>query len=135
MNMKNTNAYHLKIGVSDGKRSKKFYDELFQKLGWETVYEDEEAAGYSDGDFTLWVVPAKRPDVQHIFDSVGYHHFAIKVKAADTVDAIYEWCKEQNVKVTDPPAKYPDYSELYYAVFFLDPDGLQLEIVFNPFSN
>jgi hypothetical protein len=37
------------------------------------------------------------------------------------------------VTVVDPPADYPDYGEGYYAVFFLDPDGLKLEgMVFKP---
>ena len=29
--------------------------------------------------------------------------------------------------MVDPPAAYPSYGEGYYAVFFLDPDGLKLE--------
>ena len=37
------------------------------------------------------------------------------------------------MKVVDPPADYPEYGEGYYAVFFLDPDGLKLEgMVFKP---
>jgi hypothetical protein len=37
------------------------------------------------------------------------------------------------VKVVDPPADYPEYGKGYYAVFFLDPDGLKLEgVVFKP---
>ena len=34
---------------------------------------------------------------------------------------------EEGVEIVDPPAAYPSYGEGYYAVFFLDPDGLKLE--------
>ena len=41
--------------------------------------------------------------------------------------------QKHDVTVVDPPADYPDYGEGYYAVFFLDPDGLKLEgMVFKP---
>ena len=33
-------------------------------------------------------------------------------------------------RILDPPAVY--YQPNYYAVFFADPDGLKLELVFNP---
>jgi hypothetical protein len=37
------------------------------------------------------------------------------------------------MQVVDRPADYPDYGVGYYAVFFLDPDGLKLEgMVFKP---
>lgn len=134
ISMKTSNAYHLKICVSDGRRSKKFYDELFSLLGWKTVYEDADAdaAGYSDGNFTLWVVPADHPKMKHSSDSVGFHHFAIRVKDSRFVDKTHEWCKKKGIEVADPPALYPQYAKDYYAAFFLDPDGLKLEVVCNP---
>lgn len=128
-------AYHLKICVSDGRCSKKFYDGLFKWLGWKTVYEDEDAAGYSDGTFTLWVVSAEHPNVKHTLNSVGFHHFAISVKERNFVDKTHEWCKQNGISVIDPPAKYPQYTKDYYAVFFLDPDGMKLEVVYNPISD
>ncbi len=38
--------------------------------------------------------------------------------------------KKEQVTVVDAPADYPDYGEGYYAVYFLDPDGLKLEAMF-----
>jgi hypothetical protein len=37
-----------------------------------------------------------------------------------------------NATILDPPRDYPKYEHGYYAVFFLDPDGIQLEYVFTP---
>ena len=39
---------------------------------------------------------------------------------------------EHGIKVLDPPAHYPEYSGDYYAVFFEDPDGMKLELVYAP---
>jgi hypothetical protein len=32
--------------------------------------------------------------------------------------------------ILDPPTAYPDYGKGYYAVFFADPDGMELKYVF-----
>jgi glyoxylase I family protein len=37
-----------------------------------------------------------------------------------------------NATILDPPRDYPKYEPGYYAVFFLDPDGIKLEYVFTP---
>jgi len=46
------------------------------------------------------------------------------------VDELYEFLKKEKITVVDPPADYPDYGEGYYAVYFLDPDGMKLEGMF-----
>lgn len=130
--MNKSTAYHLSIAVSDSKASKKFYGKLFEKLGWKTVYEDAEAAGYSDGAFTLWMLPAGKKTKAHKFGDVGFHHFAVCVPKKKIVDEIFVWCKRAKVNVVDAPAAYPQYSKKYYAVFFTDPDGMKVEVVYNP---
>ena len=65
--------------------------------------------------------------------NIGFHHYAFELGKRQDVDGLYEVLKKHDVKVVDPPADYPDYGEGYYAVFFLDPDGLKLEgMVFKP---
>lgn len=129
--MKKSSAYHLSLSVSNGSQSRQFYDALFQELAWERVYEDDEAAGYSDGEFTLWIIPAEQsvPE-QHTFKAVGFHHFSVRVQEKKQVDQIYKWCAEHNITVVDTPAAYPEYNENYYAVFFLDPDGMKIEVTY-----
>ncbi len=128
--MKKSHAYHLSIAVSDGRVSKKFYHKVFAKLGWKVAYEDAEAAGYSDGAFTLWVVPADKKKKAHTFHGVGFHHFAIGVPQKKLVDEFYAWCKKSKIPVVDAPAAYPQYAKGYYAMFFTDPDGMKLEVVY-----
>ena len=119
------------ISTTDGKRSKRFYDQLFQQLNWKTIDEGDDYAGYSDGNFTLWVVPAEnQKDSEHHFKSVGFHHFSIRVEERSEVDSLFEWCTANNITVVDEPKEYPEYNEGYYAVFFLDPDGMKLEVTY-----
>lgn len=129
--MKKHGAYHLKITVTNGKVSKKFYDSLFHLLKWETVYEDIDSAAYSDGSFTLWIVPTEKGRVlKHNPKHAGYHHFSVRVPRKNDVDRAFNWCKKHRVTVIKKPKAYPKYSQNYYAVFFLDPNGLKLEVTF-----
>lgn len=123
-------AYHLTLACSDIQRSKLFYNALFEKLDWELVDQGEEWAGYSDGSFTLWIVPAETVLTgKHQFKSVGYHHFAFRVSSKTVVESVYQWCISQDFPIVDAPALYPEYQADYFAVFFLDPDGMKLEVV------
>jgi len=47
------------------------------------------------------------------------------------VDRFFRFLGNSNVQVLDPPAEY-DHTPGYYAVFFADPVGLKLELVFEP---
>lgn len=53
------------------------------------------------------------------------------------MDAIHELLREMGAGVLDAPAEYrgEEYSPGYFAVFFADPDGLKLEIVYQPLNN
>ena len=61
---------------------------------------------------------------------MGYHHYAFELGAREDVDALYAFLLDQAVTIVDAPADYPDYGEGYYAVYFLDPDDLKLEVMF-----
>jgi catechol 2,3-dioxygenase-like lactoylglutathione lyase family enzyme len=55
---------------------------------------------------------------------VGFHHYAFQLRSRADVDALEAFLRKGDVHIVDPAAEYyPDY----YAVFFLDPDGLKLE--------
>jgi catechol 2,3-dioxygenase-like lactoylglutathione lyase family enzyme len=77
----------------------------------------------------FWIAEADARGKRHKYriGDVGYHHYAFELGARRDVDALYAFLKKQRVTVVDPPADYPSYGEGYYAVYFLDPDGLKLE--------
>ena len=126
---------HLVIRVSDFERSKRFYDAVLGCLGFKRKYNFARTAGWSNGKTLYWIgeADAEGKKHPHRIGNIGFHHYAFELGARRDVDELYEVLKENRITVVDPPADYPSYGEGYYAVFFLDPDGLKLEgMVFKP---
>jgi catechol 2,3-dioxygenase-like lactoylglutathione lyase family enzyme len=120
---------HLAIRVSDFERSRQFYDRLLTFLGFVREWEFDRTVGWNNGVTMFWITEADaegraRP---HRSGDIGYHHYAFELGARDEVDELGAFLQREGVTVVDAPAAYPSYGEGYYAVFFLDPDGLKLE--------
>jgi len=123
---------HLVIRVSDLDRSKRFYDAVLGFMGFELEWDLGDVVGWNNGVTMFWIGQA---DVQgrrhkHRAGDVGYHHYAFELAERAQVDELHAFLLTQKVEIVDPPAAYPSYGEGYYAVFFLDPDGLRLEAMF-----
>jgi catechol 2,3-dioxygenase-like lactoylglutathione lyase family enzyme len=117
---------HLVIRVSDFERSKAFYGKLLGFLGFKPMEHYEDAAGWSNGKTRFWMGAADAEGKKHTYriGDIGFHHYAFALRSRTEVDALGAFVKELGAKIVDPPAEYYDD---YYAVFFLDPDGLKLE--------
>lgn len=117
---------HLSIRVSDFKASKRFYAALFAFLGFEVLDEYPGAIGWTNGETRFWIGAAARTGRKrtHRTGDVGFHHYAFQLRSRADVDALQAFLVEQGAHIVDPAA---EYYEDYYAVFFLDPDGLKLE--------
>ena len=117
---------HLVIRVSDYARSKNFYGRLFAFLGFDISDEYDEAIGWTNGNTRFWIGPAdaKGRKHKHRTGDVGFHHYAFELRSRADVDDLERFLKEMGTTIVDPANEYYDN---YYAVFFLDPDGLKLE--------
>ncbi len=117
---------HIVIRVSDFARSKAFYDALFGFLGFKVLDEYEDAIGWTNGKTRFWIGPADTQGRKRKYrlGDVGLHHYAFGLRSRKDVDALAAFLSERGAEIVDPPAEYYDD---YYAVFFLDPDGLKLE--------
>ena len=117
---------HLVIRVSDYARSKDFYGKLFKFLGFEISDEYDDAIGWTNGNTRFWIGPAdaRGRKHKHRLGDIGFHHYAFELRNRADVDDLERFLKEAGVTILDPAAEYYDD---YYAVFFLDPDGLKLE--------
>lgn len=125
-------AYHITTGVSDLKKSITFYDALFDALGWESHSQDEYAKAYSNDSFSYWIIQLDKPEQQQRNDNTtGYNHLAFSVDSKDEVDTIHQLLQNIGAVIDIPPRAYPEYSDTYYAVFFFDPDGTRLEVVYH----
>jgi catechol 2,3-dioxygenase-like lactoylglutathione lyase family enzyme len=126
---------HLVIRVSDFDRSKDFYTKVLGFLGFKLKHEYEDHAGWSNGKTLFWIGEADAEGKKHPHraGNIGFHHYAFELSKRKDVDDLYAFLRKHDVTVVDPPADYPEYGEGYYAIYFLDPDGLKLEgMVFEP---
>ena len=114
---------HISIRVSDYKKSKAFYGRLFEFLGFEISDEYPNTIGWTNGKTRYWIAPAEGRKKHRIGD-VGLHHYAFELRNRKDVDALQAFLKDERVRIVDPA---DEYYEDYYAVFFLDPDGIKLE--------
>ena len=120
---------HLVIRVSNFARSKRFYDDVLGFLGFKLKYVFGDAAGWSNGKTLFWIgeADAEGKKHPHRIGNIGFHHYAFELGKRKDVDDLYALLRKIKARVVDPPADYPSYGEGYYAVFFLDPDGLKLK--------
>lgn len=132
---------HLDLVVTSLERSQPFYQELLGltqaseivgERGEKVVYisrpGEEPAGNFSIG------LREKQSDAHGApYDryGVGVHHVAFEVDSREVVDERAEWLRGQGAEIESGPEEY-DYREGYYAVFFYDPDGLKLELMYVP---
>ena len=117
---------HLVIKVSDYQKSKSFYSRLFAFLGFQLSDEFEDAIGWTNGKTRFWIGAADAQGKKHKYriGDVGFHHYAFELRNRKDVDGLQAFLQELGATIVDPAGEYYDD---YYAVFFLDPDGLKLE--------
>jgi catechol 2,3-dioxygenase-like lactoylglutathione lyase family enzyme len=135
--------HHLDLNVTDLERSAVFYDCVLGHLGFTRIVDT--ATGEKGFD---WIAPdsnessyfsiglflaasAGKPHDRH---TPGLHHLALHSENRDRVEGLNRILRKIGAEILDAPAEYPEYGPGYYAVFFLDPDGLKLECVFAPES-
>ena len=114
---------HISIRVSDYEKSKAFYQKLFTFLGFEISEDYGSTIGWTNGHTRYWIAEAEGRKRYKIGD-VGIHHYAFQLRNRKDVDALQGFLEKEKVKIVDPA---DEYYEDYYAVFFLDPDGIKLE--------
>lgn len=129
---------HIDLNVSNLPRSAAFYDRVLGYLG----YRRAEQRGTGDADGYDWY-PAADPGeaasigmylarstaMTHDRHAPGLHHLALNAGSREAVDRLHRLLLEMGATILDAPREYPQYEPGYYAVFFLDPDGIKLECV------
>ncbi len=115
---------HFSIGVSDIKRSGKFYDAALAPHGYRRLSDGESSLGYGDKGVALWLGPTKKPVKA---DSESGLHFCFVAPDRKAVDAFHAAALEAGGKDNGKPGVRADYSPKYYAAFVIDPDGYRIE--------
>jgi catechol 2,3-dioxygenase-like lactoylglutathione lyase family enzyme len=111
---------HTTLAVTDYAKSKAFYSAVLATLGYRNNMEYGESAGFNDGKNTdFWITKEK---------SMVPTHLAFQAGSRKEVEAFYEAALKAGAKENGEPG-YRDYSPGYFAAFFLDPDGNNIEAV------
>lgn len=121
---------HIYLAVRDIDRSEAFYDRVMAALGLhkgDKAIGGERHAHYLAPDFQLSIRPAHGTSAHDPY-APGLHHLCFQADDRAAVDACHALLSELGVEAT-PPALYPEYNPEYYASFFIDPDGIRLEVV------
>jgi len=123
---------HLVIRVSNFARSKRFYGDVLGFIGFKLKYDFGYAAGWSNGKTLFWIGEADAEGKKHPFriGNIGFHHYAFEMSRRRDVDDLQDFLKKIKATIVDPAGEY--YEGGYYAVYFLDPDGLKLEAMYYP---
>jgi catechol 2,3-dioxygenase-like lactoylglutathione lyase family enzyme len=121
-----TGVDHLVLSVGDFEKSKSFYAPLMAFLGFEVEAEYDGMMGWANGKTLFWISAANAEGRKHKYrkGDIGFHHYAFRLRSRKDVDALQAFLEQQGATIIDPAGEYYDD---YYAVFFLDPNGMKLE--------
>ena len=134
-----TALHHLRLNLSDLSRSRAFYGPILRWLGFRELDPHSTPEGGVDRyrwekEGFVFLLSKADPRSRHDRSAVGLHHLAFAVPSRGHVDAFYRevLLELPDAVVEDPPVDCPEYRDGYYATYFLDPDGIKLEVVFAP---
>lgn len=133
--MSGMHSYLNHIQVNIDSASRPFYRELFALLGWRTLHEDENIAGYGGGEKgSIWFMSVSGKNATD-YDQRGVNHVGIGVGEQQDVDAVAAFLKERNVPALfDTPRHRPEFSggadTTYYQVMFETPDKALFEVMY-----
>ncbi len=127
-------VHHVFLTVNDLARSRAFYAALMPRLGYPTMQDFKSVLGWISPGGSFWL---KQADTQYAGatfskDRVGLAEIAFRAESREQVDALALDLPSWGGTILHEPRVYPEYVAGYYAVFFTDPDGIKLELVYIP---
>jgi catechol 2,3-dioxygenase-like lactoylglutathione lyase family enzyme len=130
-----TTIDHVDIRVSDVAASKRFYEAALSPLGWRVQSHEADPAGglevgFGDSGGTRFAIhsPADAPGQDTVTTGA---HIAFEAESRDAVKAFHQAALAQGAQDIGAPGPRPEYSDRYYGAFVLDPDGNNIEAVWN----
>ncbi|HKC83999.1 MAG TPA: VOC family protein [bacterium] len=113
---------HVVLYVSDLGRSRRFYEQALEPVGYGIVFEMEGLVAFgSEGQTRFAVRSGKEPNTTA--------HVAFQAEDRATVDAFHAAAMAAGGMDEGPPGVRENYGPTYYAAFVGDPDGNNVESV------
>jgi catechol 2,3-dioxygenase-like lactoylglutathione lyase family enzyme len=126
---------HIQLTVNDPARCLPFWEKLCHFLEMQTLIRNDEVV-YCIGSRTGIVVRAAPPEKRGVaFDQerAGLHHFCLRARSREDVDAIYRFLVDElAARIVHSPEEGPQFAPGYYSVLFEDPDGIRVEVNYVP---
>lgn len=123
---------HLGLNVPDLAIAKAYYDQVMPALGYTTFTDLPEEISYlpADGKRGAFVFfYASSEAGTHSRHATGLQHLAFMVRGRSDVRAVHELVTGLGSEVLYEPQEFPQYGPNYFATFWLDPSGFNLEAV------
>jgi glyoxylase I family protein len=126
--------HHVALNVGNLQVSRRFYDDLLAMLGFRLESIGERSCSWLGGGIELVLYQSRHPRQVAMHDryTLGLHHLAFRASEKAQVDQVHALACSKAARILDPPMAYPEYEPDYYACFFLDPDGMKLEVMYLP---
>lgn len=132
---------HIQITVKDLKKAEAFYDKLMPILGFDLSKKGKGRVPAHEFDVIEYVHPLVtvginsprdgfKDEAVHRRKPGALHHLAFRASSIEEVDELYPLVEAAGADIVEPPQFYPQHGERYYALFFKDPGGIKLEIMF-----
>jgi catechol 2,3-dioxygenase-like lactoylglutathione lyase family enzyme len=123
---------HIGIGVPDLVAAKRYYDELTPILGLRAWFPTTDAGEFNYGPDgargpQIFFYQALEPN-RHSRHGIGLQHLSFMVSTRAIVREAHEWALAQGAEIVHAPREVPEYGS-HYATYFLDLNGLMLEVV------
>jgi catechol 2,3-dioxygenase-like lactoylglutathione lyase family enzyme len=115
---------HIGVRVSDLGAAARFYDAVFQALGYGRCYEDQDLIGYGSGEEAFFWLHRSNAGASGA-------HIAFAAPDHRSVERFHAAGLGAGGKDNGAPGPRPDYGPTYFAAFLLDPDGNNVEAVCN----
>ena len=118
---------HTGVSVSDGARSRAFYEKALAPLGYAVL--KVVPPEHTGGVMVLGMGVPPRPDFWlHEGEPQRPHvHIAFRAESRAVVDAFHAAALEAGGRDNGAPGPRPHYHADYYGAFVLDPDGHNVE--------
>lgn len=122
---------HITVSVSNVERSKNFYEKAFRPLGYKVSFgETGKFWAFDLGKGFLFEICSAKTT-----EAVTSFHVAFRAKSQTNVQEFYKSALEAGARDNGAPGPRPDYTKNYYACFVLDPDGHNIEAVFDTWED
>ena len=124
---------HLSLQCADAGAAADFYTQVFASCGVRELMRYESPGGVvvglcgPDSFPRLWLGAAVDSGHRPV-------HLAVSAPSREAVDAVSAAAEDSGAEILHAPRLWPEYHPGYYAVFFRDPDGNNVEAVHHTFS-